>query len=470
MIQDWFGFTRRGFPADGRGPGVRHGRSSSTAARPFLAGAVSELRARQPGMMLLIAHGDHRRLRRRRWRPSFGCFDLEFWWELAALIVDHAARPLAGDEGASARRRARWRRSPSCCPTRPSACTTAGRSRRCRLARCASGDVVLVRPGGRVPADGEVVDGAAELDESMITGESRPVAQGDGRPRGRRHRRDRLGDPGRVDAVGEDTALAGIQRLVAEAQASRSRAQALADRAAALLFYVAAGAGVVTFVVWIAARRRPTTRSMRTVTVLVIACPHALGLAIPLVIAISTALAARAGILVRDRLGARADAQRRRGAVRQDRHADPGRARRDRRRPRPTATTDDAARGSPPPSRRTASIRSPARSSPPRRERRRDARRRRDFRVADRPRRRGDGRRATRRRRRARRCCASAGLESPPSSTGTIDGWRGARRGGAARRRATGRSIGALALEDEVRPEVARGGRASCTRSASAWR
>jgi Cu2+-exporting ATPase len=163
------------------------------------------------------------------------------------------------------------------------------------------GDVVLVRAGGRVPADGEIVDGAAELDESMITGESRPVAK-------------RVGDRVvagtvsadssiriRVAAIGDDTALAGIQRLVADAQASQSRAQALADRFAALLFYVAAAAGVITFAAWWAVGDVDEA-VVRTVTVLVIACPHALGLAIPLVISLSTAVSAQAGILVKDRL------------------------------------------------------------------------------------------------------------------------------------------------------------------------
>jgi Cu2+-exporting ATPase len=163
------------------------------------------------------------------------------------------------------------------------------------------GDVVLVRPGGRVPADGVVAEGAAELDESMITGESRPVPKGPG---------DRVvagtvvTDSAirvRVEAVGEGTALAGIRRLVEQAQTSRSRAQALADRAAGLLFWFALGAGLVTVVVWLALGE-PDQAVERAVTVLVIACPHALGLAIPLVIAISTGLAARNGILVKDRL------------------------------------------------------------------------------------------------------------------------------------------------------------------------
>jgi P-type Cu2+ transporter len=163
------------------------------------------------------------------------------------------------------------------------------------------GNVVLVRPGGRIPADGVVVTGDAEMDESMVTGESKPVLRGPG---------DRVvagtvavDNSIRVEvrAVGEDTALAGIQRLVAQAQQSRSRAQVLADRAAALLFYVAVSAAVITVIVWLIIDR-PEQAVVRAVAVLVIACPHALGLAIPLVIAISTGLAARNGILVKDRL------------------------------------------------------------------------------------------------------------------------------------------------------------------------
>jgi Cu2+-exporting ATPase len=164
-----------------------------------------------------------------------------------------------------------------------------------------TGDLVLVRPGARVPADGTIEQGTAAFDESMITGESRTVSRGVG---------DRIvagtvaTDSAvrvRVTAVGEDTALAGIQRLVQTAQASRSRAQALADRAAAILFYVAVAAGALTFVIW-AALGDVGEAVERSVTVLVISCPHALGLAIPLVISISTAIAARAGILVKDRL------------------------------------------------------------------------------------------------------------------------------------------------------------------------
>ncbi|MDQ3981084.1 MAG: heavy metal translocating P-type ATPase, partial [Actinomycetota bacterium] len=163
------------------------------------------------------------------------------------------------------------------------------------------GDVVLVRSGARIPADGHVIEGAADVDESMLTGESRPVTKSeDDRVTAGTVATDSALRVA-VDAVGEQTALAGIQRLVEQAQSSKSRAQALADRAAAYLFYVATAAGVVTFVAW-SLGGEPRGAVERTVTVLVIACPHALGLAIPLVISISTALSARNGILVKDRL------------------------------------------------------------------------------------------------------------------------------------------------------------------------
>jgi Cu2+-exporting ATPase len=165
-------------------------------------------------------------------------------------------------------------------------------------------DLVLIRPGARVPADATVKDGTSSVDESMLTGESRPVDKKSG---------DRV-IAGTVNAsgslraevvgTGEKTALAGIMRLVAQAQSSRSRAQALADRAAFMLTFVALAAGVVTLVVWLTLRmENPAFAVERMVTVLVIACPHALGLAVPLVIAISTTLGARGGLLVRDRRG-----------------------------------------------------------------------------------------------------------------------------------------------------------------------
>jgi Cu2+-exporting ATPase len=158
-----------------------------------------------------------------------------------------------------------------------------------RIDQLEVGDLVLVRPGGRVPADGVVVEGVVELDESMVTGESKPVSKerGDEVVAGTVATDNSIRV--RVEAVGDDTALAGIQRLVADAQQSRSRAQVLAGRAAALLFYVAVGAAATTAVAWLAAAD-PNQAVVRSVAVLVIACPHALG------------LAARNGILVKDRL------------------------------------------------------------------------------------------------------------------------------------------------------------------------
>jgi Cu2+-exporting ATPase len=162
---------------------------------------------------------------------------------------------------------------------------------------------VLVRPGASVPADGEVVEGRSSVNEAMLTGESRPVEKTAGAQviAGTTNGSGSLRV--RVTGTGERTALAGIMRLVAQAQSSRSRAQALADRAAFSLTLVAIGAGALTLVAWLLLRAEPAYAIERTVTVLVIACPHALGLAIPLVVAISTTLGARSGLLVRDRRG-----------------------------------------------------------------------------------------------------------------------------------------------------------------------
>ncbi|MEN0134685.1 MAG: copper-translocating P-type ATPase [Rhodococcus sp. (in: high G+C Gram-positive bacteria)] len=267
---------------------------------PFLTGAWRELKSRQPGMMLLIGMAITVAFVA-SWVTTLqiGGFDLDFWWELALLIVimllGHwlEMRALGSASGALDALAALL-------PDTADRITDDGVTE-VPVSELATGDLVLVLAGGRIPADGTVADGRAEVDESMITGESNPV------PRS-------VGDPVvagtvatdsalriTVGAVGEDTALAGIQRLVADAQSSSSRAQALADRAAAFLFYFASIAGLLTFVVW-SLLGNPDEAVVRTVTVLVIACPHALGLAIPLVIAISTERAARAGVLVKDRL------------------------------------------------------------------------------------------------------------------------------------------------------------------------
>jgi P-type Cu2+ transporter len=298
MVQEWLSFTPPRFPGSQWVAPVLGTIVFLYGGRPFLEGGLAELRSRQPGMMLLIslailvAFGASV-------ATLFGVFDLDFWWELALLIVimllGHWLEMRALGQASSA--------LDALAALLPDAAerVTGDGVETVPIDQLAVGDMVLVRPGGRVPADGVVVDGAAELDESMITGESRSVPKGEG---ARVVAGTVVTDSAlrvRVDAVGEETALAGIRRLVEQAQTSRSRAQALADRAAALLFYFAVGAGILTLAVWLALGE-PDQAIERTITVLVIACPHALGLAIPLVIAISTALAARNGILVKDRL------------------------------------------------------------------------------------------------------------------------------------------------------------------------
>ena len=231
---------------------------------------------------------------------TLGWFDLEFWWELAALItimlLGHWQEMRAVGQAQGA-----LDALADLLPDDAERIDADGEITVVPSSTLQVGDRVLVRPGGRIPADGEIVDGDAELDESMVTGESRPVSRGPGDSVVAGTVSTDTSIRIRVTAVGADTALAGIQRLVGEAQASRSRAQALADRFAAALFYIAAAAGLATFVVWWALGD-PDDAVVRAVTVLVIACPHALGLAIPLVVSLSTAISARQGILVKDRL------------------------------------------------------------------------------------------------------------------------------------------------------------------------
>jgi Cu2+-exporting ATPase len=266
---------------------------------PFLTGAIAEIKARQPGMMLLVALAITVAFGASA-AASLGVGDLDFWWELALLVVimllGHWLEMRALGQASSA-----LDALAALLPDSAERIDPSGQVEPVPLADLAPGDLVLVRSGGRLPADGVVEDGAAEVDESMITGESRPVPKQPGdRVVGGTVATDSALRV-RLDAVGEQTALAGIRRLVDQAQASRSRAQALADRAAAALFWFAAGVGVLTAAVWLVLGE-PTEAVERSVTVLVIACPHALGLAIPLVVAISTAISARAGILVKDRL------------------------------------------------------------------------------------------------------------------------------------------------------------------------
>jgi P-type Cu2+ transporter len=269
--------------------------------RPFLTGLYHEVRTRQPGMMTLIGFAiTVAFVASLATSLGIASLDLDFWWELALLIVimllGHWQEMKAVGQAQGA-----LQALAELLPDEAERVSADGGTETVPLGQLRVGDIALVRPGGRVPADGEIVEGEAEFDESMITGESRPVphAVGDRVVAGTIATDSAVRV--RIDAVGDDTALAGIQRLVTEAQESRSRAQALADRAAAFLFYVAVSAGIVTFAVWMLLGDSSAAVE-NTVTVLVISCPHALGLAIPLVIALSTAVAAKAGILVKDRL------------------------------------------------------------------------------------------------------------------------------------------------------------------------
>ena len=295
MIMDWFGYHLGGVGWVGPTLGTF---VYLWGGWPFLKGAVTEVRNRAPGMMLLIAMAITV-----AWSSSMasslGWFDLEFWWELAALVtimlLGHWQEMKAIGQAHSA-----LAALAALLPDEAEL-VDGNELRTVSIVDLHAGQLVLVRPGGRVPADGTIEEGEAELDESMITGESKPVAKGAGDAVVAGTVSTDSSIRVRVTAVGDDTALAGIQRLVAEAQSSNSRAQVLADRFAGWLFYVATGAAVVTFIAWWLAGDLDQAVTS-AVTVLVIACPHALGLAIPLVISLSTALAARTGILVKDRL------------------------------------------------------------------------------------------------------------------------------------------------------------------------
>ncbi len=300
MFAELLGYEPPAFPGSAWIPPVFGTAIFLYGGLPFLKGGLNELKTRKPGMMLLIAMAISVAFIA-SWVTSLGIggFDLDFWWELALLVpimlLGHwiEMRALGSAQGALDALAALL-------PDEAERITAAG-TETVSLSELRAGDTILVRPGGRMPADGTVSGGQAEFDESMITGESKTVLRAPGDPVVAGTIATDNSVRVRVSAIGEDTALAGIRRLVAEAQASSSRAQALADRAAAFLFYFAAGTGVLTFIFW-TLMGSVSDAVTRTVTVLVIACPHALGLAIPLVIAISTERAARAGVLIKNRM------------------------------------------------------------------------------------------------------------------------------------------------------------------------
>ncbi|ELZ11574.1 copper-translocating P-type ATPase [Halovivax asiaticus JCM 14624] len=299
-LQEWLGFTVPAVPGSEWITPVFAVIVFAYGGVPFLRMAVPEVTDRAPGMMTLISMAI---------TVAFvyslaSVFDLAetaFFWELVTLIdimlLGHWIEMRSVRRASSA-----IDELAELLPDTAERLTEDGETEEVPVSALSEGDRVLVRPGASVPADAVVVEGESDVNEAMITGESRPVSKepgdeviggtvnGDGSLRAR------------IDATGEKTTLAGIMRLVEEAQRSTSRTQVLADRAAGWLFYVAVSAALVTAVAWTLATTFDAAVIERVVTVLVIACPHALGLAIPLVVAINTSLAARNGMLVRDRI------------------------------------------------------------------------------------------------------------------------------------------------------------------------
>jgi P-type Cu2+ transporter len=297
-VQHWLGYTAPSFPGSKFIPAILGTVVFVYGGLVFIRGASGELVDHKPGMMTLIslaivvAFGTSL-------AATFGLFEIDVWWELASLI---SIMVLGHWMEMRAISQARGALSALAALLPDTAERVEGSDiEAVPLSELRVGDIVLVRPGARIPADGTVVEGSADVDESMITGESKTILKG----AGARVIAGTVASGGslhvRITAIGDQTALSGIMRLVATAQASGSRTQALADRAAAILFYVAVVSGAITFTYWWFSGDREHAL-IRTATVLIIACPHALGLAIPLVIAISTSLGAQNGLLVKDRL------------------------------------------------------------------------------------------------------------------------------------------------------------------------
>jgi len=301
MIQHWFGYQAPGEPVASRWvPAVFGTLVFGYGGWVFIQGAVSEIRARLPGMMTLISLAITVAFAFSL-AVTFGFPGSDLWWELATLVtimvLGHwvEMRSISQAQGA-------LKELAKLLPD--TAVRIVGdRMQTVPISELLVNDVVLVRPGASIPADGVVKDGSSDVNESMITGESRPVLK----DVGRRVIAGTVNGSGslrvEVTGTGDKTALAGIMRLVAQAQSSRSRAQALANRAALLLTVVAIVAAAITLIAWSVAGKDASFVIERVVTVLVIACPHALGLAIRLVVAISTTLGARSGLLIRDRRG-----------------------------------------------------------------------------------------------------------------------------------------------------------------------
>ena len=300
MVQQWLGFHAPTFAGSKYIPAVFGTILFFYGGTVFLRGAVREIKDRLPGMMTLISLAITVAFVFSL-AVTFGVPGMDLWWELSTLItimlLGHwiEMRSVMQAQGALN----------ELAKLVPDMATRVDgdRTEDVPVSQLRNGDIVLVRPGASIPADGVVGDGSSAVNEAMITGESRPVDKktGDKVIAGTVNSAGSLRVE--VTGTGENTALAGIMRLVAQAQSSRSRAQDLADRAAFILTIVAIVSAVMTLVGWLIAGAPLVFAVERVVTVLVIACPHALGLAIPLVIAISTTLGAKSGLLVRDRRG-----------------------------------------------------------------------------------------------------------------------------------------------------------------------
>ena len=300
MIQEWFGFTAPTFAGSRYIPAIFGTAVYLYGGWVFLAGGVRELGDRLPGMMTLISLAISVAFAFSL-AVTLGYPGDPLWWELATLVsimlLGHWVEMRSIFQASGALRELA-RLLPSTAQR-----IVGDRIEEVPISALGEGNLVLIRPGASIPADGVVRDGKSDVNESMITGESVPVEKTEGT----KVIAGTVNGAGslrvEVTGTGERTALANIMRLVEQAQTSRSRAQALADRAAFFLTLVAIVAGVITLLVWIGLGASGAFAVERVVAVLVIACPHALGLAVPLVIAISTTLGARSGLLVRDRRG-----------------------------------------------------------------------------------------------------------------------------------------------------------------------
>jgi Cu2+-exporting ATPase len=299
-IQDWLGFTMPSFPGSEWITPVFSVVIFVYGGLPFIEMAIPELRNRQPGMMTLITLAISV-----SFIYSLAALVLAlgegFFWELVTLIdimlLGHWLEMRSVRQASSA-----LDELAKLMPDEAERIDSDSQTTTVPVADLKTGDMILVRPGAGIPADGEVADGRSEVNESMITGESKLVEKtvGDGVIAGAINGEGSLRI--RVAATGDETALAGIMRLVEQAQQSKSRTQLLADKAAGWLFYLALASALLTAIAWTIADGFNLFALQRVVTVLVIACPHALGLAIPLVVAITTSSAAQNGVLVRNRL------------------------------------------------------------------------------------------------------------------------------------------------------------------------